>query len=317
MISCPNCGREIPDDVAHCGHCGHRIEVEQKKTMMGMGALDLDQLKDDVEKGRKAKEKRQAQQKPDSASEESEENDELAATELLDQFNPPGADAEPGDSGDASAPEEGGEELMTAPTAAMDAVDFSDESDQEAAPPPRPGEGPSKQTSLTPPADLIGGSASEPSEPTPEAKSGGVELASDVATPPGGPSSEQKRVEIGSPGAEASLDDTIPEAPPAAEEGLAGGQAMDESEPVSKEPDDDSAPESPGPGMAQMQQRFGGGGGDEEAFDSFEDVEDQGKGRTILLIGVVLFVVMGCCAATSFGIYSAVDFDAIEEAVDE
>lgn len=40
MNICPNCGKEVSEDAAHCGHCGHRLEVEQKKTMLGLGAVD-------------------------------------------------------------------------------------------------------------------------------------------------------------------------------------------------------------------------------------------------------------------------------------
>lgn len=41
MIICPNCGKEVSEDSVHCGHCGHRLKKEQqKKTMMGLGAID-------------------------------------------------------------------------------------------------------------------------------------------------------------------------------------------------------------------------------------------------------------------------------------
>ncbi len=40
MKICPNCGKEVSETSIHCGHCGHRLQVEQKKTMIGMGAVD-------------------------------------------------------------------------------------------------------------------------------------------------------------------------------------------------------------------------------------------------------------------------------------
>lgn len=40
MNICSNCGKEVSMGAAHCGHCGHRQEVTQKRTMIGMGAVD-------------------------------------------------------------------------------------------------------------------------------------------------------------------------------------------------------------------------------------------------------------------------------------
>ncbi len=58
MINCPNCDKQIADDSAHCGYCGHQIEEKQKKkTMFGMAAISGDELEDAVEKAKQAKER--------------------------------------------------------------------------------------------------------------------------------------------------------------------------------------------------------------------------------------------------------------------
>ncbi|MFU8803640.1 MAG: zinc ribbon domain-containing protein [Bradymonadaceae bacterium] len=44
MITCPNCGKPVAEDVVHCGHCGHRMDHENKKTMLGMAAINADEL---------------------------------------------------------------------------------------------------------------------------------------------------------------------------------------------------------------------------------------------------------------------------------
>lgn len=56
MINCPNCDKQIADDAAHCGYCGHQLEDKsKKKTMFGMAALGGDELKKAVEEAKKAK----------------------------------------------------------------------------------------------------------------------------------------------------------------------------------------------------------------------------------------------------------------------
>ena len=56
MINCPNCDKQIADDSAHCGYCGHTLEKkEKKKTMFGMAALSGDELKKAVEQAKEAK----------------------------------------------------------------------------------------------------------------------------------------------------------------------------------------------------------------------------------------------------------------------
>lgn len=57
MINCPNCGKQIADDSAHCGYCGAEIKQEKakKKTMFGMAALGGDELKKAVEEAKEAK----------------------------------------------------------------------------------------------------------------------------------------------------------------------------------------------------------------------------------------------------------------------
>jgi hypothetical protein len=56
MINCPNCDKEIADDTAHCGYCGHQLEEkEKKKTMFGMAALDGQKLEEAVAKAKQAR----------------------------------------------------------------------------------------------------------------------------------------------------------------------------------------------------------------------------------------------------------------------
>lgn len=55
MINCPNCSKEIADNSAHCGFCGHEINAQvEKRTMFGMAALDDDALKKAVEEARES-----------------------------------------------------------------------------------------------------------------------------------------------------------------------------------------------------------------------------------------------------------------------
>jgi hypothetical protein len=56
MINCPNCDKQIADDSAHCGYCGHQLEEKNNKnTMFGMPALGGDELKKAVEQAKEAK----------------------------------------------------------------------------------------------------------------------------------------------------------------------------------------------------------------------------------------------------------------------
>ncbi len=120
MISCPNCGKKISEDAAHCGHCGHRIEVKQKKTMVGMGAIDQDELRAKLKKNKKAA---QADDSSPVGGDVSGESDalppDLAATTMMDEFELP----TPGD-GEAAADEQGASaNFGTAPTAKMDKLE--------------------------------------------------------------------------------------------------------------------------------------------------------------------------------------------------
>jgi hypothetical protein len=60
MINCPNCDKQIADDSAHCGYCGHQLEEKnKKKTMFGMAALGGDELKKAVEEAKEAKQEKE------------------------------------------------------------------------------------------------------------------------------------------------------------------------------------------------------------------------------------------------------------------
>jgi len=57
MIVCPDCGKNIADDSAHCGFCGAEIESGGgKKTMIGFAAVTGDVMKQAAEEARKARE---------------------------------------------------------------------------------------------------------------------------------------------------------------------------------------------------------------------------------------------------------------------
>lgn len=57
MIVCPNCGKDIADDSAHCGFCGFEIESGGgKKTMIGFAAVTGDVMKQAAEEAKRARE---------------------------------------------------------------------------------------------------------------------------------------------------------------------------------------------------------------------------------------------------------------------
>ncbi len=110
MISCPNCGKDIADDSAHCGHCGHKIEVGSKKTIMGFGgAVDASALRAKL-KAAKAREKGSAT--PPTGPSSQEDAPDMAPTQMMDTVPGPGQ-------GDVS-------DIETAPTEMMDQPSPSD-----------------------------------------------------------------------------------------------------------------------------------------------------------------------------------------------
>ncbi|MBA2661623.1 MAG: hypothetical protein H0U74_04970 [Bradymonadaceae bacterium] len=64
MIPCPNCGKPVAEDAAHCGHCGHKIEATGKKTMMGFAALSPDDLQQAIREAGERKEAAAAPSEP-------------------------------------------------------------------------------------------------------------------------------------------------------------------------------------------------------------------------------------------------------------
>lgn len=54
MITCPNCGKSVAEGVAHCGHCGHKMDIENKKTMLGMPAINAGDLQRSIAEAKDA-----------------------------------------------------------------------------------------------------------------------------------------------------------------------------------------------------------------------------------------------------------------------
>lgn len=73
MNICSNCGKEVSVGVAHCGHCGHRQEVDQKRTMIGMGAVDPEWQQKLIAARAAAKEKEKAAEQAGDAQEQGSE----------------------------------------------------------------------------------------------------------------------------------------------------------------------------------------------------------------------------------------------------
>lgn len=64
MVPCPNCGKSVAEGIAHCGHCGHKMDVENKKTMMGMPAINPDDLQGSIAEAKSAASAPAAEPKP-------------------------------------------------------------------------------------------------------------------------------------------------------------------------------------------------------------------------------------------------------------
>lgn len=339
MIICPNCGKEISEDVVHCGHCGHQIETEQKKTMMGFGAVDPEKLKKDVEDAKKAKSATES----DAGSEEKSTPDggdggddvDMGPTKMMDEFKLP----KPGKKDDA-------QEIAGAPTAAMGSVDVEDENKGLAAP-----------DEVEEASSESGGSASvdveQPAKEKPGASAMAVETAEDSQEDTGGDdeaaAGDEGRIEVTMPDpqprdepgavgdAMAAKDNADGDAPsPSGEIGqeLADATGEDSEPELEQEanqaaPADDAGAEGKdGEGDAArasgrdlMQMRSGGRAAPDEAgeaqrseagldtdgespLDSVGEKEQKSRRRTILIVMAILFAVMGCCMGAAILTYT-------------
>ncbi len=140
MIICPECGKEIADDSAHCGYCGAQISSGAgKKTMLGMAPVTADMM---AQAAAEAKAAREAAQ--DAADTEPKSLGDLKSEGKLKIPKPSGAPA-PASSSGSSLPSPGklsipkigeptpmekepvqagyGDELSDAKTSALPSVD--------------------------------------------------------------------------------------------------------------------------------------------------------------------------------------------------
>lgn len=65
MKQCPDCGENLADDAVHCGHCGTKVEEEEKdsnKTMFGVGALSDEDLEKAAQQAKKKSENQRTQE---------------------------------------------------------------------------------------------------------------------------------------------------------------------------------------------------------------------------------------------------------------
>lgn len=130
MNICPNCGKEVDDNARHCGHCGHKLQIEQKKTMLGMAAIDPQELQKRIAEARPAGrgEERASEEEPPAGAGPAPE---MAPTEVMEPVRLPQPDAarhegeadlsDAGDTGQALEDADDND-FATGPTQAMPAL---------------------------------------------------------------------------------------------------------------------------------------------------------------------------------------------------
>lgn len=278
MIVCPNCGKEVDEGAAHCGHCGEKIETEQKKTMIGLGAVDMDDIKKKVEESKNA-----SQNTGSDAT-----GGEAAGVGVAE---PPGLDSDVGDDEE--------DEASTAKTEVMSEISL-----------PTPGEARAESESgegADAEGDVEGEAGEEDTESRQEFATASTEAMDSVDAPAVGEED---------PGTADTIpeSDSGPQAPQVPQEELMSPGA-EGTEPGFGEPMDppESAQEpEPGSGAgpsAQLEGRFGDEGGPTEMGAGMEteerDVSDSSgsnkKSRRRLLIGlaVIFFAIFGCCIGSA------------------
>lgn len=305
MISCSNCGKEISEDVAHCGHCGHRVQLKQKKTMVGLGAIDKDALQAKLEKNKQAAKADAAtgvSQASTSAGEASEEADaDLAATTLMDEVDLPMADT------DAASDEHG--ELVTAATEKMEKV---------VAPVPGAGDSLASESAAESDSDatsdllgseepeLVGGTqdrapvdteSMEPLFDDEGSRADGSDQDDAMAASMTSNPEDDPLVEPSAP-----EDSEQPkEEEPAADEPTTpqnGEASKPGDEPLSQQDDGPSA-NKPGRNLMEMS-------ADDAAspFDTVGDQESKSRRRMLMFVGILVVLIMGCCVATTVSWYT-------------
>ena len=341
MITCPNCGKEVTEDVLHCGHCGHRMKKEVKKTMIGMGALNSDDLKRAIARSRESAEQAGDSKAPEATEQAAPEQasveeskagtdlpsrqENLVKTQLLDDFQPPPSDAE-------RRPRAGSDPAF-ARTEAMDAVSTPEPEDE--IPGPGQGEKTSESASGSPASTLGDG---EPAGLEPEVSfqdSAGASPLDDTLPQPefsmdtaAGSQSSPERPEEGADPQAPGADDVPESASKASEiggpaEGADGLDPLGGGEPGRDGVGDDNNPgdepaqneEAPSPGRASaqgrdlMQMRTGGARSSDELtttepqLDSMVEEEEKGGKKKLLILLFVLFAFGGCCVLSTVGFF--------------
>lgn len=312
MISCPNCGKDIDDDAAHCGHCGHKIEVKSKKTIMGFGgAVDPDALRSKLDKAKKKDKGGQGGPKiprppsqggsklprPSGSSDGAdapatgEEAPDMAPTQLMDSVDLPTPEGE--DGGEAAA-----SDFETAPTEMMDqpeASDFDEFEDDDGAFAATKAMSTVESPKVTEPAEEEAGKGGS--------DTGGRWQIGDTDDEGSG-SSDDAGDAMPSPG-EGGIEIDLGEV-----EG--GGVVVDEGQPsndgAGQAVEDTQGPPAGGRDLMQMRK---GGGGEVEASDGDSGAEgdsvagmddyleegedDEGPDQKLLIGGAVALLVLGCC----------------------
>ncbi|RDV38164.1 zinc ribbon domain-containing protein [Bradymonadaceae bacterium TMQ3] len=129
MNTCPNCGKEVDDNARHCGHCGHKLQIDQKKTMLGMAAIDPHELQKRIAEARPAQkgEERVSEKAGPQSSESAGPDPEMALTEVMEPVRFPRpedahARAEASVASDDAQPEGEQDDIAIGPTEAMPAL---------------------------------------------------------------------------------------------------------------------------------------------------------------------------------------------------
>lgn len=107
MIQCPECGKDIADDVAHCGYCGAQVETAAgKKTMIGFAAVTDETLRQAAEQAKQARETAENAADQAAGGESSEGKLKLPKPNLPSPAKPAGSARGPG--GKLNIPRPGG-----------------------------------------------------------------------------------------------------------------------------------------------------------------------------------------------------------------
>ncbi|TXD35969.1 zinc-ribbon domain-containing protein [Lujinxingia vulgaris] len=287
MNICPNCGKEVDDNARHCGHCGHKLQLDQKKTMLGMAAIDPQELQKRIAEARPADREEPAPEEgqPDSPS-GAGPAPEMAPTEVMEPIRLPKPDSasaptEPPVAQDEAEPDDAHDEsdFATGPTQAMPsltrptpATDGPQERADDQGPLPTQPTGPMEALPTGAPSD-------EPGEWD----------ARDLPDPLAATELEMSPVDLSKTGPSATPDaDVKPASEPASdasEDRAPGGAQVVVDDAPSTPTDAPALTPTPAQGLAAQLP--------ENLARLTEDPEN--KKRLMLFVGAVAVVLLGCC----------------------